>query len=73
MKKYKVIMKNKVSRSDSAIYVQQLIRKAHEEGIIIRIYDEEFNIEINERVIKEDVKLERISLRNRMDKYNKRR
>lgn len=73
MKRYKVIVGNKVNKTDSAIYVQQLIRDAKKDGIYYRIYDEQFGIEIDEYVIKEDIKLERISLRNKMNKYNKRR
>lgn len=73
MKRYKVIIGNKVNRTDSAIYVQQLIRDAKKGGIYYKIYDEEFGIEIDEYVIKEDIKLERVSLKYKMSKYNRRR
>ena len=73
MKRYKVIIGKKVNKTDSAIYVQQLIGDAKKNGIYYKIYDELFGIEIDEYVIKEDIKLERISLRNKMNKYNKRR
>lgn len=73
MKRYKVIIGDKINKTDSAIYVQQLIREAKKGGIYYKIYDEQFGIEIDEFVIKEDIKFERVSLKYKMNKYNRRR
>lgn len=73
MKRYKVIIGDKVNKTDSAIYVQQLIRDAKKEGKLFKIYDEEFGIEVDEFIIKEDIKYERVSLKYKMHKYNRRR
>lgn len=73
MKRYRVVIDGKAYKTDSAIYVLQLVRKAQKESKEFRIYDTMFNLEISEFEVKQDVKAERVTLKHKMHKFNARR